>query len=119
MLNTNTASHTSIHRRPVLTPTDILRIVRREYPKYEDEVRTLLNRIDVPEKIRVQAAVLKLGEGELIKFRSYAYMAMSDFNSVLVFAEFPNFFHIENNSVEKREQSINRDLLAYIRWIHR
>ncbi len=124
MLHQRTLAHQMLLQRiqhhQHVTQGDIKRIVRRDYMWDSNEVTELLKLLDqVPQTFRVQAAVLKLGERNFKKLNSYVQMATVDSWSVVFFGEFPNFYHIENNTPEKREESITKDWFAYIDWLNK
>lgn len=109
-----------ILRHQHVTASDIHRIIRRDYMWDAPEIKFLLDQItDAPEKYRVQAAILKLGDKNLKRVIAYFDLAKTDCWSVIFFAEYPNFYHIDNNTPEKREHSIHKDWNAYQDWLNK
>ena len=85
------------HVQPVpdVTPEDVERIVRRDFPADQNStVATLLDEYKKAhsDSARVQLAALKLADGSLKKLSISLESARRDYRDVLVGAECPNYY---------------------------
>jgi hypothetical protein len=111
---------------PAATPSDVERIVRRDFPLDQfDAVMNLLNEYGGEcwqcERPRVQLAALKLAVGDLKKLRIQIDSAKCDYRDVLSGAEYPNYSRkctgLRQPPPEEREQIIENDWKQYQAWL--
>ena len=84
---------------PRVTRTDVLRVVRREFPERDPaEIVDTLDHYGTeewqPDRNRVQLAILKLSERSLKTLERLVDQARSDFRDVFAPAEFPGFCEV-------------------------
>lgn len=108
---------------PKITAEDIERIVKRDYPpKHYQEIRSLLETLQTPEALRVKAAILKLGDGNLQKLKSMLKTATMDYRDVLAYAEYPYYFlNVQDQSGDDKKHNaiVKRDWQQYLEWLHK
>ena len=111
---------------PAVTPSDVDRIVRRDFPPEQfDAVMNLLNEYGAEgwqrERPRVQLAALKLAGGDLKKLRYQIDSAKCDYRDVLSGAEYPGYSRkctgLRQPSPEERKQVIENDWKQYHSWL--
>ena len=108
---------------PSVTPSDVERIVRRDFtPEEFDAVMGILKEYgrekwqrEIP---RVQLAVLKLANGSLTRLRRSIEVAKSDYRDVLGPAEYPNYGKMDLRAQEL-ERIIDSDWNQYNAWLRR
>jgi hypothetical protein len=113
---------------PDIKPEDIERIVRRDFPESQfDAVTAMLSVYGVEqwhrERHRVQAATLKLANGNLEALRKHIEIAKRDYRDVLVVAEYPEYWKGRSANLEishkERSRIIDRDWQQYQAWLNR
>ena len=102
---------------PDVTAEDIDRLVAREFPASIEDVADRLSDFD----LRVQAAVLKLSEGDLERLSHFAEQATLDDRDVLAWAEYPEYVEqVTTDTAEvDRQEIIERDWGQYREWFTR
>lgn len=104
-----------------VTSQDVQRIIKRDYGENNyNQITSLIDEIEEPEKIRVQVAVLKLGGGDFEKLKYAVQVAKVDYRDVLATAEYPRYFHaldIDQFSDQKHNTVIDSDLEDYTSWL--
>jgi hypothetical protein len=109
-----------MHNQPVpeVLPTDVERIVRRDFPEERFvTVMLVLNEYGAErwqrERSRVQLASLKLAHGSLDALRSHVDAAKQDYRDVLAAAEYPEYsrkgFHVRELALEEQRRIIGAD----------
>lgn len=112
---------------PEITPDDVKRIVRRDFPtaRYEDVMAIVAEYIGRWESAtpRVQLAALKLANGHLDSLRRYVVAAKQDYRDVLVPAEYPKYWKATSRgrglSKHARHQLFESDRKRYENWLRR
>jgi hypothetical protein len=109
---------------PDVSPDDVQRIVRRDFPS--ERVAAVLALLRESETVggvstRVQLASLKLAAGREDKLFRHLEAAKCDYRDVLVAAEYPEYGRMglriqEMSAIEKRE-IIERDWRHYEEWL--
>jgi phytoene dehydrogenase-like protein len=91
---------------PLVTGDDVLRVVRRDFPPAKRG--TVLKLLDeygsgsgYRERDRVQLAILKLSRGDIDQLRRYVRVARVDYRDVIAPAEYPRFWEIGFEGVER------------------
>lgn len=111
---------------PRVTPSDVERVVRRDFRAEEfHEVMSLLNEYGAEkwhhERPRVKLAALKLAGGDLKKLRLMMNIAKCDYRDVLAPAEYPGYMKKFSGArqppVDQREQTIEDDWKQYESWL--
>jgi hypothetical protein len=112
---------------PEVTPDDVKRIVRRDFPsaQFEDVMAIVTGyrsrwESSIP---RVQLAALKLANGHMESLRRYIDAAKQDYRDVLVPAEYPKYWKVSTRgrglSKHARHQVFESDRKRYENWLHR
>ncbi len=113
---------------PQVTPADIERVVRRDFPDADvPEALALLAEYGPEpwhrEPDRVRLAALKLAEGSLQKLRMAIDRAKRDYREVLAPAEYPKFtqhgVRKGRSSSQERQQLYSDDWQQYERWLRK
>ena len=113
---------------PKITPADVERIVRRDYPAHRvDEVHAMLSEYGGedwhPEVDRVRLAILKLTAGNLEELRMHIEIAKRDFRDVLSVAEYPAYtkkwLRIDTLPADEQQRIIDADWKQYEDWLKR
>lgn len=111
-----------------VTPEDIDRIVRRDFPPAEHPyVFATLAEYGAlewqPERERVHAAILKLAAGDLVRLRQEVNVATCDYRDVLAPAEYPLYCRkiSPGKSISKVDEQaiIEADRKQYQEWFER
>ena len=113
---------------PVVSPDDILRLIRRDFPG--DQVETVVallarygSQSHEPERHRVHAAILKLANGDLEVLERQVSQARMDYRDTLAPAEYPEYMRKVPgpNKVpdDERERIIAADWRQYKQWFDR
>ena len=109
---------------PSVTESDVVRIVRRDYPA--DAVAGILELIatvDVREKPRVVLACLKIADGDLEKLRSNLADASGYYREILSEAEYPlatkRWFRVHSLSEDEVRSIYDKDWRQYSDWLAR
>jgi hypothetical protein len=123
-----------LRRRPVsqptpdVTPDDVERVVRRDFPSDQvPNVTALLNERktgSLEYGPRVQLAALKLANGSLEQLRACLETATRDYRDVLVPAEYPEYSRIvfrlhQKMSITEHNRVIKSDWRQYEEWLRR
>ena len=112
---------------PDVTPDDLERIVRRDFPCiiFEDVMSILKGYASQwkGSSTRVQLAALKLADGDVDSLRRHVAAATQDYRDVLVAAEYPQYWKATSRSrrLSKREyqQVVEADWIQYESWLRR
>jgi len=106
---------------------DVERIVRRDFPKehVNPVMETLGNyarESGSRELARVQAAALKLAQGDLENLQKWIYAATRDYRDVLAAAEYPQciqrgMFALRELPAKEQQQIIDNDWKQYQEWL--
>jgi hypothetical protein len=113
---------------PQVTPADIERVVRRDFPKADvPEALAILAEYGPErwhrESARVRLAALKLAEGSLPKLRMAVDRAKRDYRDVLAPAEYPKFTQQgigrKRLGSRDRQQVYIDDWQQYERWLRK
>lgn len=107
---------------PDVTPSDVERVVRRDYPSEQfADVMTLLDECGTKEGPRVQLAALKLAKGSVGKLQPLVESAERDYRDILVWAEYPDYhkigFRIRELPIKERHRIIDSDWNQYEGWL--
>ena len=111
-----------------VTPGDIERIVRRDFPPADHTVVFAMlaehGALEWQgERERVQAAILKLAAGDLVRLRQEVNEATCDYRDVLAPAEYPLYYRkiSPGKSVSKvdKQAIIEADWKQYQEWFER
>jgi hypothetical protein len=113
---------------PQVTTADVERIVRRDYPiSLFDVVIGVLGGYGAEtwerESFRVQAAALKLANGNLDDLQRRIAAAKQDYRDVLVAAEYPEYWRMTSSGRKmagiERDRIIDSDWKQYEAWLNR
>ena len=109
---------------PSVTDSDVVRIVRRDYPA--DAVASILEliaTIEVREKPRVVLACLKIADGDLETLRGNLANASGWYREILGEAEYPlatkRWFRIDSLSEDEVRSIYDKDWRQYSEWLAR
>lgn len=107
---------------PNITPEDVDRIVRRDYPSdMIDEVFALLEGYESREPYRVRLAALKLACGNIDDLKRYVEWAKMDYRDVIAPAEYPlaskKWSAMKNMADDEVEEIYARDWEQYQEWL--
>lgn len=113
---------------PQVTPDDVERVVRRDFPADEyTTVTAMLNEYGTEKwhrgPARVQLAALKVANGNVQKLRACIDSAKSDYRDALVAAEYPSYrkigFRVRELPENERHRIIGEDWRQYEEWLKR
>jgi hypothetical protein len=116
---------------PEVTSQDVERIVRRDFPDAQfADVMAMLKEYSSQWEggtLRVQAAALKLANGNLDSLKMQVTSANRDYRDVIVAAEYPGYWKAKNNvrdfskalSKKERQQIIGDDWNQYQSWLRK
>ena len=109
---------------PNITTNDIKRILKRDFHNSNyfemEEILSLYNSDNIMGKSRVQAATLKLSNGDIALLKKYIELANKDFRDIIAMAEYPNYSQIafsNNISMVEKEKLIEEDWIQYKSWL--
>jgi hypothetical protein len=120
----------SVTKQPIpqVTPADVERIVRRDFPADEcATVMTILSEYGTEkrdqERTRVQLAALKLANGSVQKLRGWIREAKLDFRDVLGPAEYPAYNKrghlLRDLPADEETRIVDSDWRQYEEWLKR
>ena len=110
---------------PDVTPSDVERVVRRDFPTRQFvPVMALLKEGETGgASVRVQLGALKLAAGNDQKLRLHLESANRDYRDVLAAAEYPEYgrmgMKIHKMSAEEKRVIIDRDSRQYEEWLRK
>jgi hypothetical protein len=110
---------------PDVTPDDVERVVRRDFPEEQfDSVMVVVNGyLSKRERSRVQLASLKLANGDLDALRKHIATALEDFRDILAPAEYPEYskhgFRVRELDPKEQQRIIASDWEQYEAWLKR
>ncbi|MGA7631203.1 MAG: hypothetical protein WCB11_10570 [Terriglobales bacterium] len=113
---------------PAVSPDDVERIVRRDFPEEQfARVMDLLNEYGTEkwerERFRVQLATLRMAHGSLETLRRYVGAAKQDYRDVLASAEYPEYstkgFRVRELSTEEQRRIMDADWKQYGSWLQK
>lgn len=113
------------HQFPTVTPNDVARIARRDFPEEQfDSVMAVLNGYESKrERSRVRLATLKLANGDLNALRKQIATAREDFRDVLAPAEYPEYSRLDvllrTVPTEENQRILDSDWRQYEAWLKR
>jgi hypothetical protein len=112
---------------PNVTPADVERITRRDFPKQVQQAMAVLSEYGTEdwqrEVDRVRLAILKLANGDLQKLRQQMNVAKCDYRDVLAPAEYPDYLRaapalsLPANADQKG--TVTSDWEQYQAWLSR
>ena len=108
---------------PVVSDSDIKRIIKRDYPNVEGSfVLALLSKYKSESKKgknRIFASILKLAEGKTELIEKYVEKANEDYRDILALSEYPHYskYAFEDDLSSEREKELNdKDWEQYQKW---
>ena len=109
---------------PEVSPEDVERVLRRDFPaETQDEIRKLIEQVEVREKDRIILACLKIAAGDLARARGELANASGWWREILGEAEYPNYtkkmFRIDKLSEAEQAKIIEKDKAQYLAWFNR
>ncbi|HKQ18406.1 MAG TPA: hypothetical protein VJW75_01540 [Candidatus Eisenbacteria bacterium] len=109
---------------PTVSEADVERVVRRDLPpETHEEIRAIIQQVEVIEKPRVILACLKCAGGNIEKLKGNLAEASGYYRELLGEAEYPNWikkmFHIEKLSEAEQNKIIEKDKDQYLAWLYR
>jgi len=111
---------------PQVTPQDVLRVARRDFPSTpEDEIRAILEEYGKEsfhrEIDRVRLAAMKLASGDVRRLKLQIDGATQDYRDILAAAEYPRYdkmmFRIDRLSEADKNKIIESDWNQYQTWL--
>jgi len=110
---------------PKITPSDVERIVSREFPV--DQVANVMAILGEytwqRERPRVQLAALKVADGDLQRLRTSIESANRDYRDVLAAAEYPAYskvgFRTKELPADEQRRIMDSDWRQYEAWLRR
>lgn len=109
---------------PTATPEDVERVLRRDFPaEAVDELRRLIEQVEVREKDRVMLACMKSAAGDVVKLKGNLNNASGYWREILGEAEYPNYtkkmFRIDRLPEAERAKIVEKDKVQYLAWFNR
>jgi len=109
---------------PEVSREDVERILKRDFPvEVRDELREMIEQIDVIEKNRVILACMKNAAGDVRKLKSNLGEAEGYYREIIGEAEYPNYlkkmFRIDKLSEVEKAKIIDKDKIQYLNWFNR
>ena len=108
---------------PEVTDVDVERVIDRDLPlEKRDEIRAVIEQVEVREKPRVILACLKSAGGDLQKLKGNLAEASGYYREIIGEAEYPNYmkkaFHIDKLSEVEKSVIIEKDKKQYLAWLN-
>ena len=109
---------------PEVGPDDVERVLRRDFPaEAQDELRRMIEQVEVIEKNRVVLGCMKSAAGNVEQLKRNLGEASGYYREILGEAEYPNWikkmFRIERLSEAEKEKIIEKDKAQYLDWFNR
>ena len=101
---------------PEVSEKDIDRLIARNYKSEDhDEIRKLLPDVTVRERLRVIAACLKIGGGDLTKLKGELLNANGYWREIISEAEYPK---IKKASKYSKSEIHEKQKQQYLKWFN-
>lgn len=99
-------------------------MLRRDFPaEAQDELRRLIEQVEVIEKHRVVLACMKCAAGDVGKLKGNLNEASGYYRELLGEAEYPHWmkkmFRIERLPEAEKAKIIEKDKAQYLNWLNR
>ncbi|HEU5181453.1 MAG TPA: hypothetical protein VFW45_11715 [Candidatus Polarisedimenticolia bacterium] len=109
---------------PQVTREDIDRVLRRDFAtEHHDELRALIEAIQVIEKHRVILGCMKNAGGDVDKLKRNLGEATGYYREILLEAEYPNYAkkwsRFDKLSEAERRKIVEKDKNQYLAWLNR
>ena len=109
---------------PEVGHEDVERILRRDFPvEAQDELRQLIEVVEVGEKDRVVLACMKNAAGDVQELKGNLAEASGYYREIIGEAEYPNYlkkmFRIDRLSEDEKAKIIEKDKIQYLKWLTR
>lgn len=109
---------------PDVNPEDVERILERDFPAEAwDELRRMIEQVQVREKDRVVLACMKSAAGDVQKLKGNLGAADGYYREILGEAEYPHYtkkwFRIDKLSDAEKAKIIEKDKTQYLSWLNR
>jgi predicted RNA-binding protein len=111
-------------RIPNISDSDIERIIKRDFPRFEiikiAEILKMYKSESIKGRNRIYASILKLSNGNIEMIKKYVEKANTDYRDVIALSEYPNYSEhaFEDLSVKRKEQLIMEDWTQYEAWLN-
>lgn len=109
---------------PQVRHEDIERVLRRDFPaEHHDELRALIDALQVIEKDRVVLACMKNSGGSVDHLKSNLGEATGYYREILGEAEYPNWMkkalRIDRLSEAEKRTIVEKDRNQYLSWLNK
>lgn len=109
---------------PQVCEQDIERVLRRDIPvEHQQELREIIQSIQVIEKHRVILACIKNAGGDVEKVKCNLTEASGYYREILAEAEYPFYlkkmFRIDKLTEQEKTDIIEKDKQQYLNWFNR
>jgi hypothetical protein len=109
---------------PQVDQEDVERVLQRDFPvDHRQELREMMQRLEVREKDRVILACMKSAGGDVQKLRGNLNNAAGYYREIISEAEYPfwskRMFRIEKLSEKEVADIIEKDKKQYLDWLNR
>lgn len=109
---------------PEVSVEDIERVLKRDFPaEHQQELREMIQSIQVIEKPRVVVACMKNAGGDVQKLKGNLHEASGYYREILGEAEYPFYikkmFRIEKLTEQEKAEIIEKDKRQYLNWFNK
>ena len=108
---------------PQVSEQDIERVLRRDFPvEHQQELREMIQSIQVIEKHRVILACMKNAGGDVQKLKGNLNEASGYYREIIAEAEYPFYtkkmFRIDQLTEPQKADIIEKDKKQYLNWLN-
>ena len=109
---------------PQVSQEDIQRVLQRDFPvEHWQELREMIQLVQVREKDRVILACMKNADGDVHKLKGNLNEAAGYYREIISEAEYPYYskkmFSIDKLTENEKAEIIERDKKQYLDWLNR
>jgi hypothetical protein len=109
---------------PQVGEQDVERVLRRDFPvEHQQDLREMIQSIQVTEKHRVILACMKNAGGDVQKLRVNLNEAPGYYREIIAEAEYPFYtkkmFRIDKLTEQERAEIFEKDKRQYLAWLNR
>lgn len=109
---------------PRVNQQDVERVLQRDFPSEQcQELREMMQRVEVREANRVVLACMKSADGDVEKLKRNLNDATGYWREIISEAEYPHYskkmFRIDKLTEKEQADIIEKDKKQYLEWLNR
>jgi hypothetical protein len=109
---------------PEVGEQDVERVLARDFPvEHQQEIREMIQGVEVREKHRVVLACMKNAGGDVQKLKGNLHEASGYYREIISEAEYPFYtkkmFRIDKLTEREKAEIIEKDKQQYLHWLNR